>query len=118
MIILIILVILIITGELILRYTEHEATGGITVCVFGFILAVTLIMLPIIHYQKTGQIKRCLIVRQTIETAREDSSEIEKAALQHKIIETNAWIAEHRYWNNTIFDIFIPDEIEDLEYLR
>jgi uncharacterized membrane protein len=66
-----------------------------------------------------GKIAEYHAVKATIARAREvNISELERAALTQKIIEVNAEIASAQYYNRHGFDIYIPDEVEDLEYLK
>ena len=52
---------------------------------------------------------------EAIRASRAGGSEIEAAAWRMKVAESNAWLASTRYYNRTVFDIWIPDAVEDLE---
>jgi len=54
----------------------------------------------------------------TVERARETGSWIERAALQQEVIRANTWLARVKYWNKTVFDLWIPDAVDDLEPIR
>jgi hypothetical protein len=55
---------------------------------------------------------------QTVENSRiEELDPIERAAIQQKIIECNAWLARAQYWNQ-YFDPMYPDEVMELEPIR
>lgn len=70
-------------------------------------------------YTVKGEIAEYYAVKATITNSRTtDIAEIERAALTQKIIETNKWLAKIQYDNNTIWDIFIPDEVNNLEPLK
>lgn len=43
---------------------------------------------------------------------------IEAAAWRMKVAESNAWLAEQKYYNKTAFDLWIPDEIESVEPIQ
>jgi len=53
----------------------------------------------------------------TLDNMRQKES-IENAAIQIEIAKWNQWIAGKKYWNDTLFDIWIPDEIETIEFIR
>jgi len=64
-----------------------------------------------------GEIVRFREAAASIERARSGSWG-ERAALQHKIIEANQWLAERQYWNRVLLDLWIPDEVDDLEMIK
>lgn len=85
----------------------------------GAILAILLIMLPICYYSDLAWIEKYHAFKVTVEEARKSNiSEIERAAILQDIAEWNQDIANVKYWNKTIFDIYIPDEVESLEMLE
>lgn len=53
-------------------------------------------------------------VRQSILNARERGESLENASIQLSIIERNQWLAKYKYWNKTIFDIWVLDEVDNL----
>ena len=53
----------------------------------------------------------------SIENARK-MEVVERTAIQFEIIKTNKWIYSERYWNNTLFDIWITDIIEEIEIIK
>lgn len=87
--------------------------------IFGISLFTSLIILVINHAEAGAQLAHYHELVTTIEESRNNNtSEIERAAIMTEIIETNTYIAEQGYWNNTIFDIFIPDEIAELKPIK
>lgn len=83
------------------------------------ILSFCLIAWPISYYEAKVSIERYYAVKETIENSRlSEMDSIERAAIQNKITEVNADLAEMKYWNGTIFDWYIPDEVEELEPLK
>jgi len=57
--------------------------------------------------------------RATIEQARQGENDpLENAAVMLTIVELNQWIATRKYWNTTLFDLWVPDEVDQLEPLR
>lgn len=85
----------------------------------GVILAILLIMLPICYYSDLAWIEKYHAFKVTVEEARKSNiSEIERAAILQDIAVWNQDVASAKYWNKTIFDIYIPDEVEALEMLE
>ena len=83
------------------------------------VFCVSLITLLIVPLSYKGQVKKFEAFKQTISTARiEDISEIERAAILSKVAEWNEWVAETKYYNGTLFDLWIPDEAADLSPIR
>lgn len=56
--------------------------------------------------------------RLTYNRTRENDENIEIAAIQLDIADNNRWLRRQQYWNETIFDIAIPDEIMKLEVIK
>jgi hypothetical protein len=67
-----------------------------------------------------AEIQAFYSVQHTMETARNDSTinKFELATIQRDAIEKNAWLAKTQYWNVTVFDIWIPDKVMDLQPIR
>ena len=121
MIILLSLTLLLILGMLLLyeSFTWNTEIPGMILTIFSAIFLiislVSLITNPIeikagaAKFQATGT---------TIETARKTGVAIENAAIQHKVIECNQWLAKQQYYNSTIYGLWIPDEIDNLKPIR
>ena len=103
--------------------------------VVGGLLFIALILWPVTYYSEKANIQAFKSVQQTIETARqqgetyvgpafglpcagEHGARIESAAFQMKIADVNMWLVKMQYWNETIFDIFIPDEVMALQPIK
>lgn len=95
-----------------------DFAGDALVFFGGFFLVVAAIMLPLNHLGIKAEIQEYESVRQTAAMAREGGETWELAAYQQKVAEMNQWRAGIQYWNGTIFDIWVPDEVEDLEPIR
>ena len=101
------------------HYIKDEfGCGDIMSVISGMLLFIYLLLIPIEYYSTIGKIKQFENVRSTIEIARQDTGNIENAALKLEILKLNAWLTGLNYWNDTVFDIFIPDEVETVEYLK
>lgn len=118
MIILIGLTLIVIAGIALAQSYTWEALGMAMTIAGGILLFVALVTLPLSHFGIEAKIAEFEMTRKTIEVAREYGDELEKAAIQHKIIESNQWLAKKIYWNDTLFDIWIPDEVTQLKQLK
>ena len=82
-------------------------------------LALFLVFWPVAYYGYVSNIQEYHATKASVEVSRgEEMSELERAALVHKIIEVNRWLARAQYWNQTVFDPFIPDEVMALEPIK
>ena len=117
MIILIVLIIFVVFFFAVYHWTDNEAflIPGVvfSICLFFFS-----IIWPVTFYGLKADIIQFNSVQQTVEACRTRGENIENAAIQIKIIDSNKWLASTKYWNSTIFDIFIPDSIEQLESIK
>lgn len=105
--------------RLIRRYDGYDNLGFCILIVVSVLLLVIFTLGPTEYYVNLSNIQAYHAIKDTIAAAREDDvGDIERAALANKIIGVNAWLAEKQYWNRTIVDPFIPDEVMDLEPLK
>lgn len=96
-----------------------EFTGELLVVFLIIILVVGLILIPITRIGFNAEIERYNAFKETLENARlEEMSELERATIVDKIADWNMDIAKTRYWNKTIFGIYIPDEVTELEFIK
>jgi hypothetical protein len=116
-------VILLITGILLANYSNGDGflfpVSFIVSILSGGALLFILIGWPANYFTNLDGIQQYYATQQTIEQARvKGIDSIERAALTQKVIETNQWLASTQYWNKTIFDRAVPDEIETLKPLK
>ena len=99
--------------------TWGEPVGGIIAIIGGVLLLVAIICFPVERIINRSFIAQYQGAKATIEIARKtDTKLIETTAMQLKIIEINQEIANLKYWNGTLFDIWIVDEAANLEPLN
>lgn len=92
---------------------------GIVSSIFGFVLVISLIILPFSYYSGKAEVQRYYALKETINQSRQvKGSDIERAALTKEIADYNKDLAEVKYWNNSIFDIYTPDELANLKPLK
>jgi hypothetical protein len=92
----------------------------IATAITGIMFFTALLAWPLEYYDTISRIKQYEAFRDTVSEARQSTtlSEYERAAILTKITAWNEEIADARYWNDTIFDCYIPDEFVRLPYLR
>lgn len=95
---------------------------GIFIVLPAFIcLIVAIIILPVNYYSEKANIEKFKITEQTYQVARKNLKNnqiIENAAIQMDIAKQNRWLVRTQYWNNTIFDLWFPDQIEKLKPIQ
>lgn len=94
--------------------------GPILTIIAAVLLAIFALCHSLEYYSQVSNIEAFKQVKKSIEVAREqgDITEYERAALQNKIIDWNSWLVRKQYWNNSMWDMFIPDEVMNLEPLK
>ena len=120
-----ILIILIIIGIVccLMAYNNYSNSyelwiTGVVICpIIVAILGISIITSQYGTLQKISEFKEA---KATLERGRtsEEISIYEGAAIYTKIMESNKWLAGQKYINSTIFDIWVPDEIESLEMIE
>jgi len=81
-------------------------------------LFLSIVALPINRMWVYADIHHIEAVRESIEIARDGECEIERATIQINVADANALLARHQYYNTTVFDIWIPDAVMDVEPIK
>ncbi len=119
MIILKILLVGLVLGILTRGYFKWEFIGDVLIGICSILLIIVAITIPLNIQTTKADIQSYYVLKNTIEEARNNNfSELERAGLVNRIIENNIALAKYQYYNNTIWDLWIPDEIMDLEPLK
>jgi hypothetical protein len=123
------------------KYENAGVAGVILAVISGLFLTICLIELVVNPIEVKGDISKFLATKVTIEKTRKINYEqidklsdiktmdaleivatiaaiVENVALQHKIIESNQWLAKQQYHNSTIFELWVPDEVDKLKPMR
>lgn len=101
-----------------LAIKTEESLLGISSIFIWVCLVLVLTAWPICYMETLGKVKAYEATMISVENAREYGNQFELAAIQHRIVDLNRWLAVYKYWNGTIFDCYIPDEVDELEYLK
>ncbi|MEN6320634.1 MAG: hypothetical protein ABFD82_18000 [Syntrophaceae bacterium] len=96
-----------------------ELSAGLIAILSGTALFLCLLALPINYYGRMADVQKYNAFKTTIAKARQTkASEIERAAVLMQIAKWNQELASAKYWNKTLFDIWIPDEYAKLPPLE
>ena len=121
MVILLNSVVMLLIGIVLLAYLKDSIVGDIGgfafIMVGGICFVVGMIAIPVTHWDINSEIQQFKSVELSITQAR-TKLDIESAAIYMKIVDANKWLAKKKYWNKTLFDIWIPDEVDDLKPLK
>lgn len=115
-----ILILLLVVGVIlaIKNYWNMDITGGILAFVCCALLIVAVGKKVNNHFVIHAEINQFVATKITIESARNNGIDFENAAIQHKIIESNQWLAKNQYYKTTVWSWWIPYEIDNLEPIR
>lgn len=100
--------------------SDWDTVLFISSLVFGAIFTLALIALPFSYYSSKAEVERYYILKETIEQSHSNHqiSDLERAALTTQITEYNKDLASVKFWNESIFDIYIYDGLAELDYLK
>jgi membrane-associated phospholipid phosphatase len=95
---------------LLYRFDPYGEGGSWAVAgaiLFGIALLLMAVTVPLNRMQWHARMAQAEAVRDS----RQGGEAIEGAAWRAKVAEVNAMLAGGRYYNSTVFDIWIPDEV-------
>jgi uncharacterized membrane protein len=106
-------------GLLVLRLWDHFNLDLLVVVsvMSGVLLVLCLISWPIAYFDGRSEIRKYHALKSSIMKARENN-DVERTAIYLKVMEYNEGLATTKYWNNTIFDIWTPDELANLPFIE
>jgi hypothetical protein len=106
------LLVLLILGDLfILKRYDYEI-AMMVIIVVGFLLLFALVSLPLSYYTIQSNVAEFHSVEETVQHR---LGSIESAAIEIKVVDSNKWLAGIQYWNKTLLDIWIPDQVDMLK---
>jgi len=118
MIIFVLLLGLVILGYFLKKNDKTEVPGMMCMLMGGTLLSIALITMPLSRMEYGAAIQKYEVIQHTLEKARENSHELENATLTLHISDINQKIASARYYNDSIFGLWVLDEFAELEYLE
>jgi len=95
-----------------------EFSGLVLIAVSSGALIVFLVSVPANRMKVHAHIAEMRAIQETAAAFRADGADFEDAAFQLRVAEANQLLARAKFYNGTIFDIWIPDEVEDIEPIR
>ena len=93
---------------------DFEEVFGACYAITGLFLIGFLVSIPVERHD----IRRKISAFETLQKTIDGFDKETKVANGIKILEYNEWLEKEKYSNKTVFDIYIPDEIENLEPLK
>lgn len=93
---------------------EYETLGEFCLMFGGILFTLSLIMIPINRGMVESDMAAFEASKRTIENAKSGET---LTRIDTKV-ELNQWLANKQYWNNTSFDIYIPDAINDVAPIK
>lgn len=107
---------------ILLAMNKNYDTSVLGTVIVGCSLVVAIIIaitLPLSRMSYKGSIEEYKATKYTIEESRKkENNEAERVSLSKQIMETNMFIERNKRYNKSIFDLWIPDEIENLKMLK
>lgn len=100
---------------------EEDPFGAVIGWAMLIFTILGLLMMPLVRLSINADIEGFLAIKQSIEEARgnEDIGEMELAALQHKVVEANQWLAVTQYQARLFWTRgFVPMRVLELEPIR
>jgi hypothetical protein len=97
---------------------KFEIFSACVTAISSLFLLFYLLGWPISYYIGKSKIKEYYAIKSTIENFRKNNDKIENTALILRVLELNEELASIKYWNDTDFDWWYPDELAELEYLK
>lgn len=122
MLILVGLAVLLVIAILYVEISGDEF-GFIPVLFAIILLGIALIAIPINRMEVKSAMREYEATKETIKESRKsdtrnDLSGVERAAIVTKLSKLNYWVKDQQYWNNSLFDIWIPDTVDGIEVLK
>ncbi len=120
MLILIVLFVLAVVGYFVSqesRSDELEIIGSIICALSVILLVIALVSIPVNRMSARANIEGYHSIQQTLDKAR-GAEVLESAAFQLKVAEANQWRAGVQYWNGTVFSLWVPNAVMELEQIE
>lgn len=113
------LIVLTIVGIIVSNKSyDFDIAWKIIALISGVMAAAIIIAWMNISINTANEIQSFEATKATIEQSRKGDNKLENAALTQKIIESNQWLQQTKYWKNTIFGDLYPNSINELEPLE
>ena len=84
---------------------------------FLTLLALATILILPIYVGTSAEIEEFNAIKVSMHNAREHKNDLEVAAVQLKVFETNQWLAKVKFYNKH-FSLWIPEKVMELEPIK
>jgi len=81
-------------------------------------LFIYLITVLFLYYTSKSEIKDFQSVEKEFQTARGNGTINNNTVLKFKVNESNEWLHDAQDWNRSIFELCIPDEVDELTSIK
>lgn len=81
-------------------------------------VGMSLVILPFSRMRHSAKIQQYNILKTTLSDLKKQEDGLKSTFISQEIITINKELAASKYWNNTIFDIYILDEYANLPYIK
>lgn len=103
-----------ILGVLINKFANSAVVSIIGVVAFAS-LVIYLIVIMFLYYTTKAEIKEFHSLEAEFQSAKAKGNVYTNTALLVDVRESNEWLSNAQNWNRTIFELCIPDEINELK---
>jgi hypothetical protein len=118
MYLLILVIISLIVGIVLAKKSyDFEDLGVILIIVFSVVLLIQGIFFTN-HYSCSKAMKKREAFRTTLNSARENGSELEKATILKDLAEWNEWVVSVQTDNEFWYDIYVPDAVDTMTLMK
>lgn len=110
-----------IVGILVCYFVQSKIKVDLSLLCFVLfiVLMFSLVGFLVTYYTVTPWIEEYHALQDTVDVAREtDEIDLERAAIMTKVAEMNMELKKHQYWAQTIFNVYYPSKIMELEPIR
>lgn len=94
-----------------------DGTGFGMAAIAGLLLVISLVVWMQVYIEAVTNIERHYALKEAIENM-EGMSELERARVIVGVAELNEFFRKKKFWNETMFDPYIPDKVMELEPLK
>jgi len=96
---------------------KWDDTGFGMAVIAGLLLFISLFVWLIVYTEAFTNIEKHYALKEAIENM-EGMSELERARVIVGVAELNEFFRKKKFWNETMFDPYIPDKVMELEPLK
>jgi len=96
----------------------NEDVWTILLAVSMTTLVLLFVVWPVVYFKEISNIEDFKAKKEVVENFGFSKYNIERATIAQLAANENGWLRRKKYWNDGFWDIFIPDEVMELEYIK